>query len=298
MENIIDNKLKIEDMIYEIRGKQVMLDSDLAKLYHIETGALNRQVKRNIERFDEDFCFQLTNFEYEYLKCQIGITKKVKRGGRRTLPYVFTELGVAMLTSVLNSEIAILENKRIIKAFIVMRHYIGNNILKQKYYNDMTIRHDSEIKLLQESFDKLEKNKEVNEIYFDGKIYNAYSKVIDIFNEAKNELIIIDRYTDKTILDMINNLKCNVILITSKNTKLTKTDIEKYNSTYNNLTIIYNDEYHDRYFIIDKNKIYHSGNSVNHIGYRKSSIDVLQDKNIKRTISDDIEKIIYLKNNL
>ena len=298
MENIIDNKLKIEDMIYEIRGKQVMLDSDLAKLYHIETGALNRQVKRNIERFDEDFCFQLTNFEYEYLKCQIGITKKVKRGGRRTLPYVFTELGVAMLTSVLNSEIAILENKRIIKAFIVMRHYIGNNILKQKYYNDMTIRHDSEIKLLQESFDKLEKNKEVNEIYFDGKIYNAYSKVIDIFNEAKNELIIIDRYTDKTILDMINNLKCNVILITSKNTKLTKTDIEKYNSTYNNLTIIYNDEYHDRYFIIDKNKIYHSGNSVNHIGYRKSSIDVLQDKNIKRTILDDIEKIIYLKNNL
>lgn len=298
MGSIIDNKIKIEDMIYEIRGKQVMLDSDLARIYHIETGALNRQVKRNIERFDEDFCFQLTTFEYEYLKCQIGITKKEKRGGRRTLPYVFTELGVAMLTSVLNSEIAILENKRIIKAFIVMRHYIGNNILNQKYYNDMTIRHDSEIKLLQESFDRLEENKEVNEIYFDGKIYNAYSKVLDIFNEAKDELIIIDRYTDKTILDMIKTLECNVILITSKNTKLTKTDIEKYNSTYNNLTIIYNDEYHDRYFIIDKDKIYHSGNSVNHIGYRKSSIDVLQDKSIKQTILEDIEKIIYLKNNL
>ncbi len=298
MGSIIDNKIKIEDMIYEIRGKQVMLDSDLAKIYHIETGALNRQVKRNIERFDEDFCFQLTNFEHEYLKCQIGITKKEKRGGRRTLPYVFTELGVAMLTSVLNSEIAILENKRIIKAFIVMRHYIGNNILNQKYYNDMTIRHDSEIKLLQESFDRLEENKEVNEIYFDGKIYNAYSKVLDIFNEAKYELIIIDRYTDKTILDMIKTLECNVVLITSKNTKLTKTDIEKYNSTYNNLTIIYNDEYHDRYFIIDKDKIYHSGNSVNHIGYRKSSIDVLQDKSIKQTLLEDIEKIISLKNNL
>ena len=298
MGSIIDNKIKIEDMIYEIRGKQVMLDSDLAKIYHIETGALNRQVKRNIERFDEDFCFQLTTFEYEYLKCQIGITKKEKRGGRRTLPYVFTELGVAMLTSVLNSEIAILENKKIIKAFIVMRHYIGNNILNQKYYNDMTIRHDSEIKLLQESFDRLEENKEVNEIYFDGIIYNAYSKVLDIFNEAKDELIIIDRYTDKTILDMIKSLECNVILITSKNTKLTKTDIEKYNSTYNNLTIIYNDEYHDRYFIIDKDKIYHSGNSVNHIGYRKSSIDVLQDQSIKQTILEDIEKIIYLKNNL
>ena len=154
------------------------------------------------------------------------------------------------------------------------------------------IEHDNKIKKLEDSFNKLEENKEINEIYFDGKIYDAYSKIIDIFKEAKKELIIIDRYTDKTILDMIKNIKCKVILITSKNTKLTKLDIEKYNSTYNNLQIIYNDTYHDRYFIIDKNKIYHSGNSVNHIGYRKSSINVLNDSKIKESIFKDIEKIV------
>lgn len=283
---------KIEDMIYEIRGKQVMLDSDLAKLYEVETKQLNRQVKRNFERFDEDFCFQLTEFEYLNLKCQFGTSSLNNYGGRRTLPYVFTEQGVAMLTSVLRSDAAIRESKRIIRAFVAMRHYISDTMLEQKYYNDMTIRHDSEIKLLQESFNKLEENKEVNEIYFDGKIYDAYSKIIDIFKETKNELIIIDRYTDKTILDMIKNLECKVILITSKNTKLTKTDIEKYNSTYNNLSIYYDESYHDRYFIIDKDKIYHSGNSINHIGYRKSSINILMDESVKKSLMNDINKII------
>jgi hypothetical protein len=156
----------------------------------------------------------------------------------------------------------------------------------------MTIRHDSEIKMLQESFDKLEENKEVNEIYFSGKIYDAYSKVLDIFKEANNELIIIDRYTDKTILDMIKNLRCNVILITSEKTKITKTDIEKYSADYHNVKIYYDETFHDRYFIIDKEKIYHSGNSVNHIGYRKSSIDIIGDKSIKKTIISDALKII------
>ena len=159
----------------------------------------------------------------------------------------------------------------------------------------MTIRHDSEIKLLQESFDNLKEDKEINEIYFDGKIYDAHSKIIDIFSSAKDELIIIDRYTDKTILDMIKNLECKVILITSKNSKLTKLDIEKYNSSYDNLSIYYDDTYHDRYFIIDGDVIYHSGNSINHIGYRKSSIDIIGDKSIKDKIISDIEKIICKK---
>ena len=143
-----------------------------------------------------------------------------------------------------------------------------------------------------ETLNKLEEIKETNEIYFNGKIYDAYSKVIDIFKEARKELIIIDRFTDKTILDMIKNLDCNIVLITSDKSKLTKTDIEKYNKDYNNLKIIYDDTFHDRYFIIDKNKIYHSGNSINHIGYRKSSIDIIGDKNIKKLIINDALKII------
>ena len=105
-------------------------------------------------------------------------------------------------------------------------------------------------------------------------------------------MIVVDRYTDKTILDMIRNLECKVILITSKRSKLTKLDIEKYNGYYNNLTIYYDDTFHDRYFIIDRNKFYHSGNSINHIGYRKSGIDLLHDLSVKNVLINDINKII------
>ena len=289
-ELIEKEELKIEDMIHVVRGVEVILDSDLAKLYHCTNGTkdINRAVKRNIERFDESFYFQLTNVEKNNLWFQIGTANNMSR----TNPYVFTELGVAMLSSVLHTKIAINTSKRIIKAFITMRKYISSNLIEQEYINNLVLEDHNRIDLLEDSFNKLEELKEINEIYFDGKIYDAYSKIIDIFNEAKEKLIIIDRYTDKTILDMIKNLKCKVILITSKNNKLTKLDIEKYNNTYDNLSIYYDDTFHDRYFIIDNNKIYHSGNSVNHIGYRKSSIDVLEDDNVKRTIVEDIEKIL------
>ena len=290
----IDNKT-IENMIYEVRGKQVMLDSDLAKLYHCVNGTkdINKAVKRNIERFPKEFYFQLTKEEYENLKFQIGTSSSNNNyGGVRKLPYVFTEQGVAMLSSVLHTPIAIKTSIQIMNAFVTMRHYIGNDLIRLSNIETKIIEHDNDIKLLQESFNKLEENKEVNEIYFDGKIYDAYSKILDIFNEAKEELIIVDRYTDKTILDMVKNLKVKVKLITGKNTKLTKLDIEKYNSTYNNLNIYFDETYHDRYFIIDKSKIYHSGNSINHIGYRKSSIDVLYDDKIKNTIIEDVNIII------
>ena len=291
-EVVIKDDIKIEDMIYEIRGKYVMLDSDLAVLYGCTNGTkdINKAVKRNIERFPESFMFQLTDEEYDALRFQIG-TSKIK-GGRRYKPYVFTEQGVAMLSSVLHSEIAIKTSIVIMNAFTAMHHYLSDNMIVQKYINNMVIEHDYNIKLLQESFDKLEQDKEIDEIYFNGKAYDAYSKVLDIFSEAKKELIVVDRYTDKTFLDMIRNLDCNVILITSKRSKLTKLDIEKYNQDYNNLTIYYDDTFHDRYFIIDRNKFYHSGNSINHIGYRKSGIDLLHDLSVKKVLINDINKII------
>ena len=295
---IVKEEIKIEDMIYEIRGKQVMFASDVAGLYETEVRIINQVVKRNIERFPDTFCFQLTKFEFELLKSQNVIPKQYNtmgRGGNRHLPHVFTEYGIIMLSGLLKNRLATQINVRVIKAFVAMKHYLSNDLLEQKYYNDMTIRHDSEIKLLQESFNKLEEAREVNEIYFNGKIYDAHSKIIDIFSEAKKELIIVDRYTDKTILDMIKNLECKVILITGKNTKLTNLDIEKYNKTYDNLSIYYNDTFHDRYFILDRDKIYHSGNSVNHIGFRKSSIDILMDENVKNTILKDVDSIINNK---
>ena len=126
------------------------------------------------------------------------------------------------------------------RAFVKMRHYLSSNLLEQKYINNMVLEHDYDIKIIQESLDN------------NGKIYDVYSKVLDIFSEAKKELFIVDRYTDKTILDMIKNLKCKVILITSKRGKFTKLDIDKYNSDYNNLSVYYDDTFHDRYFIIDR----------------------------------------------
>ena len=115
---------------------------------------------------------------------------------------------------------------------------------------------------------------------------------MDIFSEATKELIIVDRYTDKTILDMIKNLDCRVILITSKRSKLSKLDIDKYNKDYNNLRVYYDDSFHDRYIVIDRCKFYHSGNSINYIGYRKSSIDIMHDKSIKNILMNDISEII------
>ena len=229
---------EIKNMIYEIRGKKVMLDSDLAKIYNYETKNFNRQVKNNIERFDSDFMFSLTNEEYdEILRCK-NFTSSLKHGGRRYNPYVFTEQGIYMLMTVLKGEKAITQSKILIRIFKKMKdHIINNNIIRQDYINNMVLEDhnnikiiDNKINLLHESFCKLEDTKKSDELYFRGKIYDAYSKVIDIFKESKEELIIVDRFTDKTILDMIKDLKVKVILITGNNTKITKLDIDKYNN--------------------------------------------------------------------
>ena len=202
---IVKDEVVIENLIYEIRGKQVMLDSDLARLYECVNGTkdINKAVKRNIEKFPENFMFQLTNVEYDNLRFQIG-TSKVK-GGRRYNPYVFTEQGVAMLSSVLHSEVAIKMSIQIINAFVIMRKYISNNLIEQRYINNLVLGHDLEIKLLKESFGKLEEKRKVNEIYFNGQIYDAYSKIQDIFKIAAKKLIIIDAYADSTLLDIIKD---------------------------------------------------------------------------------------------
>ena len=304
MEDIlVKDDIKVENMIYEVRGKYVMLDFDLARLYECKNGtkSINLAVKRHINRFPKRFMFRLTDDESKIIWFQVE-TKKMNvetRGGKYSNPYVFTEQGVAMLSAVLRTCVAEEMSIKIMDAFVKMRHYLLNSIGDNKYINEMLLKHDNEItehgnsiKLLQESLDKLEKDKEINEVYFNGKIYDAYSKVLDIFSEAKDELIIVDRYTDKTVLDMIKHLDCKVILITGKRSKLTKLDIDKYNSDYHNLSIYYDDTFHDRYFIIDRDCLYHSGNSINHIGFRKSSIDIIHDENVKKLIISDINKII------
>lgn len=285
-------ELNIENMIYEIRGKQVMLDSDLAKLYQCKNGTktINQSVNRHLDRFPSDFRFQLKKEELSFLWSQAGTAKYTHMS--RTMPYVYTEEGVAMLASILRTEIASKMSVNIMRAFVKMRQYIKDNFIEQKFINNMVLEHDNSIKLLNEAFDKLEEKKKVNEIYFNGEIYDAYSKVLDIFNETKEELIIIDGYADKKILDMIRNLKVTVILITSKKGKLTSLDIEKYNKQYHNLKVIYDNTFHDRYFIIDRNTFYHSGTSINYIGLKTFSINILEDKIVKESLLNKIKKIL------
>ena len=280
-ETIIKNE-KIENLIYEIRGKQVMFDSDLSRLYECTNGTkdINKAVNRNIERFPSDFYFQLTKEEYQYLKFQSGTSNLNTRCGVRKMPHVFTEQGVAMLATILRTSIASQISVSIMRAFVKMRHYIGNNEYRLSNIETKIIEHDNNIRILQDSFEKLEEKRKVNEIYFNGQIFDAYSKLIDIFNEAKDNLIIIDSYADKNILDIIKKLNINVIIITKKDNLLTNKDIDKYNKQYNNLKVVYNSTYHDRYFILDKNIIYHCGTSINRIGYKTFSINLISDKEV------------------
>ena len=286
-EVVAKEDIKIENMIYEIRGKQVMIDSDLARIYETETRRINEAVKRNIERFPERFCFRITEEEYNFLKSQIATSK----GGSRKGHTVFTEQGVAMLATVLKTKVAIEVSIKIMDAFVTMRKYISSNLLEQNYINNMLLEHEYKIKLLQDSFQKIEEKKRVNEIYFNGQIYDAYSKIQEIFNSANNNLVIIDTYVDNTILDIIKRLKIKVTIITKSNNLLTEQDIAKYNKQYNNLQVYYNNTFHDRYFILDEKVVYHCGASINRIGYKTFSITLIGDEDVKNTLINKIKKI-------
>lgn len=285
-------EIKIEDMIHEVRGKQVMLDSDLARLYGTQTKRINEAVKNNPDKFPERFSFILNDIESNIFEVENFDLKNKKQGGRRNNPRVFTEQGVAMLATILKTPIATKTSIQIMDAFVLMRKYISTNLLEQKYINNQVMKNTEDIKLLQDSFSKFENKRKVNEIYFNGQIYDAYSKILDILKEAKEELIIIDGYADKSVLDLIKNLSTHVILIVKIKSLLTKTDISKYNSQYNNLKIIYDDTFHDRYFIVDKDIIYHCGTSLNRVGSKTFSINILEDELVKKSL---IERINNLK---
>ena len=290
MDLLIDNNEKIEDMIYEIRGKQVMLDSDLARLYKCVNGTktINLAVKRHINRFPERFMFQLTKEEYNDLRFQFETTNNMSR----TLPYVFTEQGVAMLATILRTEVAEEISIRIMDAFVVMRHYIGTNEYRLSNVEYKIIEHDKSIKLLQELFNKFEEKRKIYEIYFNGQIYEAYSKIVDIMKEAIKELIVIDIYADKNVLDIISKINVKVLLIVKENTNLSKLDIDKYNKEYSNLAIVYDNSFHDRYIIIDNSIIYHLGASINHAESKTFSINILLDEFVKNSLIDKINKLI------
>jgi len=276
----LKEELNIENMIYEIRGKQVMLDSDLSKLYQCKNGtkSINLAVNRNVKKFPNDFYFQLTNNETENLRFHFETSNSTTNyGGKRYNPYAFTEQGVAMLATILHTPVAAEVSVNIMRTFVKMRKIISSNLIEQKYINELVIKDNERINLLEESFSKLEEKEKINHIFYEGQIYYAYSLLIDIFKEAKKEIIIIDNYADKSILDMITNLNVKVIIVTKKFNLLKDIDIKKYNRQYHNLKVIYSDKFHDRFIIIDKKVLYHSGASYKDLGNKCFAINKIKD---------------------
>ena len=277
----LKEELNIENMIYEIRGKQVMLDSDLSKLYQCKNGtkSINLAVNRNLVKFPNDFYFQITREEYYQLLRFQNETLDFKNSNfSKYLPYVFTEQGIAMLATVLHTKVAAEVSINIMRTFVKMRKYISSNLIEQKYINQLVLEDHNSIKLLQESFSKLEEKEKVNHIFYEGQIYDAYSLIIDILNKAKEEIIIIDNYADKSVLDMITNLNVKVIIITKKFNLLKDIDIKKYNKQYHNLKVIYSDKFHDRFIIIDRKELYHSGASYKDLGSKCFGINKIEDE--------------------
>ena len=284
-EIIVDDK-KVEDMIYEIRGKQVMLDSDLAKLYQCKNGTktINLAVKRNINRFPDDFYFQLNDEDIKILRFQNETANHMTR----TKPYVFTEQGIAMLATVLKTKVASNVSIKIIRTFVEMRKYINSSLIEQKYINNMVIKHEDEIKHLYESFDKMKENTKVSTIFYDGEIYDAYSLLFKILNKAKSKIIIIENYAGIELFDLIKEIKVKIIVYTKNvNNELLK----KYNKEYNNLEIIKCELFHDRFIIIDNKILYHSGASFKDLGKKCFALTKIEDEEILKGLLKYMKKI-------
>ena len=280
---------EIQGMIYTIRGKQVMLDSDVANLYHYETKKINQAVKRNIERFPEGFCFQLTESELENLRSQF-VTSSLgtgNYGGRRYLPYVFTEQGIAMLAPLLKNKIAVQVSINIMNAFVIMRHFLKEN---GQVFERLTsveyrlIEHDKKFDIV---FDKLqEKQIENQRIFFDGQIYDAYSLIIDIIKKANNKITIIDNYVDDSILEMLSKKKDNVevVILTSNKSNIKNIDIQKFNKQYPTLKVAKTDKFHDRFIILDEKEMYHLGASIKDLGKKCFGINKIENDDIIETL--------------
>ena len=283
----------IKNLIYTVRGKQVMLDSDVAMLYQYTTKNINKAMKRNINRFPEDFCFQLTEKEVENLRFQIGTSSLNKEtyGGRRYLPYVYTEQGISMLAGVLKNEIAIQVSISIIRAFIEMRRFISLNGQIFQEISDIKgqlLEHD---KKFDEVFDELQRKQETEfkqSIFFDGQIFDAYSLIIDIIRQARQKILIIDNYIDDSILKMLSkkNKNVEVVIFTTQNSNIRKLDIQKFNKQYPVLKLAYTNKFHDRFIVIDNKELYHIGASLKDLGKKCFAISKIEDDEYVNRISN------------
>ena len=286
-EIIKEDILDIGNMIYEINGKEVMLDSDLAKLYHVETKRINEAVSRNTKKFPDRISWNLNDFDSEKLMVAICDQKIETRGGKYKNPRVFTEQGIYMLATILKSDVAIDVSIRIMDTFVKMRHYINyNKMLLPNRILLLENRVDDNTKRIDELFDKFSPKDIAKEyIFFEGHFYDAYSFLLKIFDKAKNELIIIDNYAGKELLDILRGINKNVVIVSSNINDVLK---KMYLSQYKNVTFIDNNSFHDRFIIIDRKTLYTCGASFKDLGKKCFSINLIENNKYL----EDILKVI------
>ena len=236
-------------------------------------------------RFPENYCFKLTDEEYGTLRCQNVTSKKDNRGGRQYLPYAFTEYGITMLAGLLKSDVAIKMSLKIVDTFISMRKYISNNLLEQRYINNLVLEDHKKIKLLEASFDKMEIKK--NNLFFKGQVYDAYSLLIDILIQSKKEIVIIDNYIDKSLLDILTKTKKKIKVVTNE---YNNQDYNKYKSQYNNINLVINNTFHDRFIITDRKTLYHCGASFKDLGKRCFEITKIEEPEIIKKLLNMLQK--------
>ena len=282
---VIAETKDIKSLIYVVRGQQVMLDSDLAMLYQVETKVFNQAVSRNIERFPENFRFQLTKEEFDALRSQIATSNG--RGGRRYRPYMFTEQGIAMLSGVLRSDVAIQVSIRIMNTFVEMRRFIANNALLFEKVSNIELKQLEYQKSTDEKFDKvfqyIEDHAESEQkIFFDGQIYDAFSLITAIIQKAQKEIILIDGYVDVDTLNILakKNTGVDVKIYTYSSAQLTNRDVSNFNAQYPTLTVKKTQVFHDRFIILDGKTAYHVGASIKDAGKKCFGISLMEDSGV------------------
>ncbi|AZA58611.1 MULTISPECIES: ORF6N domain-containing protein [Flavobacteriales] len=269
MTNLIISQQEIAPLIHTIRDKQVILDTDLATLYQVETKALNRVLKRNENRFPENFCFQLTEQEEKSLRYQFG-TSNVGRGGRRYLPFAFTEQGVAMMSALLRSDIAVKVSIEIMNAFVEMRRMLISNAALFHRLDNIELKQLEADQKFEEIFKALESGKLQSEkgIFYNGQVFDAYKFVADIIRNAESSIILLDNYADDTVLTLLGKRKDNVTakIYTKAISNQLRLDVQRYNSQYSPIEVELFPDAHDRFLIIDQTELYHIGASLKDLG--------------------------------
>ena len=289
--DLIISQKEIENRIFLVRGVQVMLDNDLAKIYQVETRALNQAIKRNIERFPNDFMFQLTQSEWENLKSHFVTSSQ--HGGRRTLPFAFTEQGVAGLSGVLKSETAVKMHVAIMRAFVRMRKITNENIWlihRLEGVERKQIETDQKIEQVFKALDSKD-NIPTQGVFFEGEIFDAYELASKIIRSAKESIVLIDNYIDESSLTHLAKKAktVKVFLLTKTITKQLTLDVKKANEQYGDFELKTFTTSHDRFLIIDRKELYHIGASLKDLGKKLFAFSKL-DENILKMMIEQVKK--------